>query len=240
MEPKADRTQVVLMPPLSSRYGRTSLLVLGALLLAVGSSRQRKGDDQSMGSSQSAQKDECKLVVESRLESENALVLHYTFQNNTNQQVYLFNRLYKEIEQGPLFDTDPNLVNIEILPKGLLISKKIVPVPPDVDVEKPLLPCSSLVKPGDRLSETIRLSLPLSAWTPYLDHPGEPPSQVIRRKAWFEVGYFVSSAASQSLAQPVRTKQGDAFYFDPFPIAGQKTLEAELPLEIPIHSLAPR
>jgi hypothetical protein len=231
---------MVLMPPRSSRYGHTSLLVLGAVLLAIGSSGQRKGDDRRMGSSQTAQKDECKLVVESRLDPQNALVLHYTFQNNTGHYVYLFNRLYKEIEQGPLFGTDPNLVNIEILPKGLLISKKIVAVPPDIDVEKPHLPCSSLVKSGDSLSETIHLSLPLSAWTPYLGGSGQTSSQVVRRKAWFEIGYFVSSAASESLAQPVQTKQGDAFYFDPFPIAGQKTLDVELPLEIPILSLPQR
>jgi len=190
-----------------------------------------------MGSSQTAQKDDCKFVVESRLDPQGGLVLHYTFQNNSGHQIYLFNRLYKEIEEGPLFDTDPNLVNIELFPKGLLISKKIIAVPPDVDVEKPLLPCTSLVRPGDSLSETIQLSLPLTTWTPYLVHSGPPPSQVIRRKARFEIGYFVSSDASQSLAQPVRTKQGDAFYFAPFPVAGQKTVDVELPLEIPIHSL---
>lgn len=192
-----------------------------------------------MSSSQTAQKDNCKLVVESRLDPQNGLVLHYTFQNNAVYDVYLFNLLYKEIQDGPVFDTDPNLVNIEDLPPGLLISKKIVPVPPEIDVEKPFIPCSSRVKPGDRLSETITLSLPLSPWTPYLDVAAPPSSQVVRKRARFEIGFFISNSDSQSLAQPVRTKQGEAFYFDPFPVAGQKTLAVDLPMEIPIRPLPP-
>lgn len=211
-------------------------LIVGALLLAFGPGWQQKGDGQFMSSSQTAQKDNCKLVVESRIEAQNVLHVRYTFHNDTGHDVYLFNRLYKEIDEGAVFDTEPNLVNVEILQRGILLSKKIIAVPPDVDVEKPSLPCSSLVKSGGKVSEAFELPLPLSEWTPYLGLTGQPPSaEIVRRRAWFEVGYFVSSQASQLLVQSVKTKQGDAFYIDPFPIIGQKTLEVELPLEIPIR-----
>lgn len=83
-----------------------------------------------MRSSQTAHGDNCTLVVESRIDAKNALVLHYTFQNSSGHDVYLFNRLYKNIEDGPVFDTQPNLVNIELLPRGILLSKKIIAVPP--------------------------------------------------------------------------------------------------------------
>jgi len=189
-----------------------------------------------MSSSLTVQRDNCKLVVESRLEAQNVLVLHYTFRNDTAHDVFLFNALYKEIGEGPLFDTDPNLLNVELTPRGILLSKKIIAVPSDMDVEKPMLPCSNLVKSGANRSENIRLSLPLSPWTPYIGNSApSSSSQIFQRKAWFEVGFFISSSASRSLAQPVQTKQGDAFYFDPFPIEGQQTLEVALPVEIPIR-----
>jgi hypothetical protein len=118
-----------------------------------------------------------------------------------------------------------------------LLSKKIIALPADVDVEKPSLPCASLIKSRDKLSETMELPLPLFEWTPYLGGTGQRPlTEIVRRKAWFEVGYFVASESSPSLAQPVKTKQGDAFYFDPFPITGQKTLEVELPMHVPIRT----
>ena len=225
---------MVLRQSRSSSFWRLAV-ILGAVLLAIASSRPRKGDGQTMTGSQVAHKDNCRLAVESRIEGQNVLVVQYNFQNDAGRDVYVFNRLYKEIVDGPVFDTDTNLVNVENLAKGILLSKKIIAVPPDIDVEKPSLPCSSLVKTGGRLSETIRLSLPLSVWTPYVGHTAKaPPTDVVRRRALFEIGYFVSNSGTQSLAQVVQTKQGEAFYFDPFPETGQKTIEVELPMEVPI------
>lgn len=192
-------------------------------------------------SSHMAQKDNCKLVVDVRLDGEKDFVLHYTLQNKSGRDIYVFNRLYREIHEGPLFDTDPNLANIELVPKGILISKKIVPVPADIDVEKPHLPCATLVKSGADTSETMRLSLPLLPWTPYMNGaPRQDSTQISRRKAWFELGYFIAGAGSESLAQPVQTKQGEAFYFDPFPIEGQHTMDVELSLELPVQEAGRR
>jgi hypothetical protein len=232
---------MVLMRPRFTQYWQVALVVFSASILAMGSSCRRKGDGQTMSSAQTAQRDNCKLVVESRLEAQNVLVLHYTFRNDTAHDVFLFNALYKEIGEGPLFDTDPNLLNVELTPRGILLSKKIIAVPPDMDVEKPMLPCSTLVKSGANRSETIRLSLPLSPWTPYIGNAApSASSQIVQKKAWFEVGFFVSSPASKSLAQRVQTKQGEAFYFDPFPVDGQRTLEVALPVELPIRTAPPR
>lgn len=184
--------------------------------------------------------DNCTLVVTAALESEKELVLEYTFQNKGSHDVYIFNRLYKEILAGPVFDTDENLVNIEVVARGVLISKKIVPVPAEIDVEKPHLACATLVKRGGVARETIHLPLPLSAWTPYSGEPARKQAPIQRQKAWFELGYFIAGIGSQLLAQPIQTKQGGAFFFDPFPIQGQKTMEVELPLELPIQEVIRR
>lgn len=83
----------------------------------------------------------------------------------------------------------------------------------------------------------MHLALPLSEWTPYLQRSEQDPlAEIVRRRASFEVGYFVSSPAAQSLARPVQTNQGEAFYFDPFPVYGQKTLDVGLPMEISVRT----
>jgi hypothetical protein len=227
---------MVLMLLSGTRCWCPTVLILG--LLAIASSCEREGDSQSMSSSQIAQRESCTLALESHVDAQNHLILRYLFHNYTGHDVYLFNRLYRMIEKGPVFNTDPNLVNIEDLPSGILVSKKIIAVPSDVDVEKPLIPCSSLVKSGASFIETIQLPLPLSIWTPYSGHLGQASGpSIVRKRAWFELGYFVSSTTSHLLAKSVRTKEGEAFYFNPFPIVNQKTIEIEIPMEIPVHNL---
>ena len=92
-------------------------LILDALLLAFGWSGQQKGDGQPMSSLQTAQRDNCSLDVESRIDGQRSLRVRYTFHNDTGKDVYLFNRLYREIEHGPVFGTDPNLLNVESVPR---------------------------------------------------------------------------------------------------------------------------
>jgi len=213
-----------------------AVLVAAGLLLCCSGRPERVGDKRNMNGAQMAQQDNCKLVVQCEIKEAKTLVLRYTFQNGTPSNIYVFNRLYGHIEDGPVFSTDVNLLNVEVSERGILLSKKIVPVPPDTEVEKPSIPCASLIRPGKEFTETLTLSLPVRPWTPYHESGGEGALQEpVLLKVWFEVGYFVSNPKSDTLAQPVQTKQGQAFYFDPFPVHGQKTLEVgPLPLSVPI------
>lgn len=212
------------------------LLISGIVSFCATACIQKEGEKHVMSSSQATQKDKVKLEISSEIQAGKTLVLRYTFHNGSSQNAYLFNQFYRGIVDGPVFETDPNLLNIEVSKRGILLSKKIVPVPADIDVEKPVFPCATLVKPGSELSETLILQLPLIPWTPYHDS-GQSQSghQAIPRKAWFELGYFPSNPQSDALAQRVRTKRDEAFRFDPFPIEGQKTLEVgPLPVLVPV------
>jgi hypothetical protein len=212
------------------------LLILISFSFCAAACIQKEGENRVMSAPQATQKDNFKLEVSSEIQAEKILVLRYTFRNGSSQNAYLFNQLYKDIVDGPMFETDANLLNVEVSQGGILLSKKIVPVPPDIDVEKPILPCTTLVKPGSEFSETISLPLPLISWTPYHVSPhSQSGQQPIPSKVWFELGYFPSNPQSDALVQRVRTKGGEAFYFDPFPIDGQKTLGVgPLPVSVPV------
>jgi hypothetical protein len=182
-----------------------------------------------------------KCTLEAALSSLEAggAVLVYTFENGSSQNAYLFNRLWTDIAGDGTFAVDPGTVHVEVAGGGVLLSKKIMPVPENMRVEKRIVPCTTLVKPGARFQETVVLRLPLRPESPYSTiEDKDLAKEPVRRKVWFELAFFLSTPEGDELAETVKTTAGEAKYFDVFPHTSQKLLRVgpfstELPIRLP-------
>jgi hypothetical protein len=188
----------------------------------------------AMNSTMSASTRECRLEV-TVSESQGSLVIVYRFFNNSPRNGYLFNKQCANVGNDGVYRTQRDLLNVEVLHREVIVSKKIVPVPPDLDVEKPNIPCVTLVRGRTQFEETIRVKLPLKPYTPYAkprdtDLAASPVSLPLA----FELGYFVAPRESDSQAREARTSDGPALRFDPFPVGSQSILRVG-----PFDSLVP-
>jgi hypothetical protein len=163
----------------------------------------------------------CRLNITAQAIDASALHLSYEFRNPTESEAWLFNRLYRDLDQQGRYSVDPNLVYVRIENGQVVLSKRIIPVPDEIDVEKPILPCVTRVMPGGHFAESMRIELPLSVWSPYSSdvHPAET---VVDMVALFEIGYFLGTSQTKDLAATVPTTQGPAFYFAAFDSSSQK------------------
>lgn len=176
----------------------------------------------------------CRLEVQLLQITTDLLKIRYTFGNHSAQNVYLFNRLYNKID-GKKFLTNVNNVYIDFEQNKSVISKKIFPVPMDLDVERSIVPCASLVKPGATIAETLEIQLPLVPVNPYrnLKNLAELPQKV---DLWFEVGYVTLPPDGERLAVNVDTLDGLSYYFGSFPADKQMLLRAgPLPNKVPAN-----
>jgi len=183
--------------------------------------------------------DQCTLEATLEVDSAGGATLAYTFQNGSAQNAYVFNLIYEDIGDDNMFLANPNAVYVQADGESVLLSKEVIPVPPTLLVEKPFIPCATLVEAGATTKEIIHLSLPLRPWHHYLmlededfaDEPVElPPS--------FELGFFLATPEADKLAKTVKTPVGEAKYFYPFSASSQKLLRvgpftAKLPVRLP-------
>lgn len=161
----------------------------------------------------SVEKDSCILrIIQSRIDEYN-FILTYEFINNCKSDVYIFNRLHHGLNNDGIYQTNKNLVNVIIENDNTFISKRIVKVPSNLEVEKPNIPCLTLVNPNSSFKETLKLSLPLRPWTPYSIEVSND-GKIFELPPIFEIGYFISSGHSKSLLKNVNTLDGEAVFID--------------------------
>jgi hypothetical protein len=144
------------------------------------------------------------------------LSLGYEFRNGSARTAFLFNVLHRPgTSGGP--QTHSNLVYVLESGGTLVLAKKVIPVPAEVDVEKPDVPYVTRVDPGQTFRERIDLPLPLQLWSPY---PAAPVSRALEMDAWFELGFFL--APDPSVAQ----ESGGNLIVYPFHAEQQEILRA--------------
>ncbi len=162
------------------------------------------------------------------------LTLQYAFHNGSTQNVYLFNKLYKGWEEQGFYSTGRDLAYVEMDATQAVVSKKIISVPPDLEVEKPVIPCVTLVRAGEKFEESFSVTLPLKTWTPYLRSRGRAVTpSVAARPLWFELGFFSTTKEGDALAKTVKTTDGPALYFYPFSASRQRILRVGPLLDAP-------
>ena len=182
----------------------------------------------------------CTLRVAVAVQEARALTLTYTFENGSAQNAYLFNLLYESIGDGPVFFTEANAIYVDLEDGAVALSHKIVPVPEGLKVEKPNVPCTTLVKPGECFQQMVALQLPLRVRTPYRRYEDKDlADRPVMRKAFFELGFFLAAREGESLGKKVKTSAGEATYFYPFSPASQKLLRVG-PFSETVPVLLPR
>lgn len=179
---------------------------------------------------------ECQLHVKLASVERDLMRLSYEFVNATRLDAYLFNRIWREIDAQGRYVIDPNLAYVLTEVDRVVLAKKIIPVPVDIDVEKPILPCVTHVEPGKRFAESMEIPLPLAPWTPYSATDSARNATATEMQAWFEVGYFLAGPATAALVRKVKTTQGEGISFAVFNPANQRELRSgPLAARIPVH-----
>ncbi len=162
------------------------------------------------------------------------LRLSYQFHNATDSDILLFNLLYDDLDANGRYKVDHNLCNIELHESGILISKKIVPVPELMFVETPNIPCVTRIRPRTSFSESVTLALPLRPWSPYRSSNGLAKTRDL--PCAFEIGYFVAHPDSLRLGVTVSTTIGPALRFSPFSTASQRLLRTDRFPAVPAYT----
>lgn len=165
----------------------------------------------------------CQLDTQVREINHSELNLWYRFTDNSNQNAYVFNKYYTDIEDGGTFLIEPNMVSILSEKDIIVIAKKIVQIPPNMLVEKPYIPCVTKVEPGNFLEETLKIPLPLKVITPYSDNQ-EKTSKIEQRRVVYELAFFLAPPEGNDMAEVIKSSIGPALRFDPFPISSQLIL----------------
>ena len=154
-------------------------------------------------------------------------VIRYRFNNRSDRNSYVFNRLYSGIDEKGVFQVDPNRIYVQLERGAAILCKQIIPVPDEVDVECPVVPCATLVRPREVTEEVISVGLPVFLQTPYTGfrvsalrdtQEGFPVN--------FQLGFFLVQPEQDALAIPVETSTGRAFRFRAAPPARQTILSA--------------
>lgn len=159
-------------------------------------------------------------------EQDNRLNVKYSVSNNIGNILYLFNVLHDEYDENDYYPFDKRNCYVEFEGSVVVISKKIMSIPPNTFVERLNIPFVTPVPPGSEFSESFSVALPLREHSPYLEdliklHGGESRMPVV-----FEIGYFVGQDETEALIESFQTDRGPRKGFDPFPINSQLTARA--------------
>lgn len=158
----------------------------------------------------------------------NRLALAYAVKNLTSSELFLFNRMYDDVDSEGRYRVGKDICNVEIRGGHILISKKIPAVPDQKFVESPNLPCVTIVAAHSTFTEVIDLPLPLTPWTPYTTMAQQ--TRRVTLPVAFELGFFVGRDGTRALGKEVETTSEKALRFAPFSLSSQVILQVG-PLE---------
>jgi hypothetical protein len=182
-------------------------------------------------------------AAEVRLEAtatagQDRLRINYEIRNNRQEAVYVFNKLTKQDEQGNL-QVDPNRIYVLFDGKVAILSKQVIPVPEDKDVEAPEIPCVTRIEPGKSIRETVVVELPLAPWTPYQPAPTKIAPTMDAEVA-LQIGFFIEKPGTAKLATEIKTPRGTLLHFAPFNPANQILLKTPpFAFRVPVRTGAP-
>jgi hypothetical protein len=165
------------------------------------------------------------------------LDLQYSFHNSGDRSAYLFNRIFSRIDGSGVFLTDKDSVYTMVESEGVTVSKKIFPVPRDIDVEKLTVPAATRVAPGETAHEALHLELPLIPDTPYLRQRPDLGAAPRTLPLFFELGFYLVPPEGERLAHVVTTKQGPAYSFDTAHAERQTVLRVGPLISLPVRPL---
>jgi hypothetical protein len=162
-------------------------------------------------------------------------VIAYTVSNKRDHRIYVFHLLYHTDAQGNR-TPDPELAYVHYLNKTTaLVGKYLIGIPPGRKVESPEMPYLDPLAPGQTLSGTIRLNLPLRLVDPYLVAP-ENDEGIVPTNLRVRIS-FLDPSKAQPLEAVIEAAKGVGsghFQCDyGLGLMYQETLEQEIDLSKP-------
>jgi hypothetical protein len=162
------------------------------------------------------------LQAELRPRDGGTATLAYTVRNAGASEIFLFNRMYADVDGAGRYLLEPDLCLVELRAGSAVLAKKIPELPPRKFVEVRNVPCVTAVAAGGTYTETITLRLPLLPWSPYAASPGAV--NVTTLPVLLELGFFVGVEGTRALGRMVPTSAGEALRFAPFSMDSQLLL----------------
>jgi len=120
-----------------------------------------------------------------------ALEVRYSLSHEGGPPVWVLDQLFRTNPVGD-FHLEPARAYVEVEGTTLVISRALRPVPDDVDVEAPEVPCARELAAGERLSGEVRVPLPLHEDLPY--RKTRPLALAPLRSVRLRIGYLVGSS----------------------------------------------
>ena len=159
------------------------------------------------------------ITLDTRFEFKgDCIFIDYQILNYSSKNIFVFNKLFNVITKENVFLTDVNFYNVELAYNRCFISKKIFNVPDNLLVENLLIPCASIVKSGNALSEIFSVKLPIYEDNPYENYNNRKFVKIECDSISFELGYFLSNPENEELQKRsrVNTSTGESFHFSSF------------------------
>lgn len=148
---------------------------------------------------------EVRLQYDLRVSADNVLALRYSVHNDLNRDIFLFTPLadFRDQEFVPV----PRRVYVFVEDETVHITKRLWPVPDDVEVYMPEVPYLTRVAAGTKWDEQLNVPLPLIENYPYQfltnppDHDASPRTWSGTR-AMFSIGYLLSDPENDVIPEP--------------------------------------
>lgn len=156
----------------------------------------------------------CTIDAQASFISPTSLQLHYRVKNTSDYVLFLMNGFWNAVTMDGQYQVQPNKANVQVGPDRVTISKKVVPVPEDMEVEFHYTPCMSRLGPHETYEETLEIAVPVVPFTWYLapwDEP-VPASKGVLRPLYFELGYLALPVQNESAIRLVATSHGPAYH----------------------------
>ena len=136
-----------------------------------------------------------------------SLQVAYEVVNVSDSDIFLFNVLHRERTSSAVYHVDANLVYVFVENDVVHVTKRIAEVPDDVDVPFYDIPCATLLRRGDRCSETLNLPLPLRPFHPYARKVELHDIRTFGKVA-FSLGYYRAADLSSRAISQAQTPTG--------------------------------
>jgi hypothetical protein len=168
--------------------GRAAACILPSILVMLaGCARSQPATAQAEGKKPMAAVQESSgiLRVDELRFTQDALVVRYSLRGEA--PVWVVDQLFSTSPAG-YYHLEPERAYVEARDGVLVLTRALLPVPDDIEVEAPEVPCVRKLSPGESLSGEIRVRLPPRQDLPYRDP--RPLDLATLRSVKLRIGYL--------------------------------------------------
>jgi len=172
--------------------------------------------------------------------TDSVIVLEYVVDNASSGDVLVCNRLYSGRTPNGVYVIDPNVVYVSIEPGPRPnVTKRVPERGDDVNVEYPIQPVATLLRPGERFGEQFTMTLPLAPVDAYHPLRARPTAATVPSKGLtVSLGWFARKDLDDPLVVDVDTTAGRLPLVKASWVA-QSIAQVELDVSVPVLAPAP-